>query len=247
MASILTMNRLNRSSLDTMVWSVNVAERMWRSTTLKGKRQAALLGIRVSHRYVEPHLENVTHRSNALNKVQHKFRPIIAPWENIKQNPWNSMIAKSERSHYVHRQADQNCPVKSYDFCWFLCRFFGRPRMYESPFAALDVAKLLEWFEVPSHTDWHSLSHSFWTSPARQPQLKARWWFQICFIFTPKLGKDSHVDSHFSDGLKPPTRKWSCKKINTAFMTWLPGTIYAFVCRYANDRPHVCFRWDWWG
>jgi len=35
--------------------------------------QAALLGIRVSHRYVELHLENDTHRNNALNKVKHKF------------------------------------------------------------------------------------------------------------------------------------------------------------------------------
>ena len=29
----------------------------------------------------------------------------------------------------------------------------------------------------------------------------ARWWFQIFFIFTPKIGEDSHFDSYFSNGL----------------------------------------------
>ncbi len=24
----------------------------------------------------------------------------------------------------------------------------------------------------------------------------SRWWFQICFIFTPILGEDSHFDEH---------------------------------------------------
>ena len=34
-----------------------------------------------------------------------------------------------------------------------------------------------------------------------------RWWFQISFIFTLKIGEDSHFDSYFSDGLvQPPTR-----------------------------------------
>ena len=130
------------------------------------------------------------------------FRPIIAPWESIKQNPWISMTGKSKRSHYVHQPADQTCPVKSYDFCLSLCRFFGRPRMYESPFAAV----------VPSptsHADWHSLSHPFWTSPALQPQLKARSYF----LFSPQnLGKIP-ILTYFSDGLlKPATRKWSCPR-----------------------------------
>ena len=31
---------------------------------------------------------------------------------------------------------------------------------------------------------------------------------QIFFSFTPKIGEDSHFDSYFSNGLKPPTR-WS--------------------------------------
>ena len=30
--------------------------------------------------------------------------------------------------------------------------------------------------------------------------------FNCCFIFTPKIGEDSHFDSYFSKGLKPPTR-----------------------------------------
>ena len=29
---------------------------------------------------------------------------------------------------------------------------------------------------------------------------------QICLIFTPKIGEDSHFASYFSNGLKPPTR-----------------------------------------
>ena len=36
---------------------------------------------------------------------------------------------------------------------------------------------------------------------------------QICFIFTPKIGEDSHFDEYFSDGLvQPPTRKVWWKK-----------------------------------
>ena len=31
------------------------------------------------------------------------------------------------------------------------------------------------------------------------------WWFQIFFIFIPNFGEDSHFESYFSDGLKPPT------------------------------------------
>ena len=26
-------------------------------------------------------------------------------------------------------------------------------------------------------------------------------WFQLFFIFTPKIGEDSHFDEYFSDGL----------------------------------------------
>ena len=215
MVNIPTMNRLNRGS-----WIL----RFGQSTSLKGcedlrpwkERGKLLCWASGCHTDMWSLISRMLLIAAMIwIKWNISFRPIIAPWEGIKQNPWISMIGKSERSHYVHQQADQSCPVKSYDFCLSLCRFFGRPRMYESPFAALDVAKFLQWFEVPSptsHTDWHSLSHSFWTSPARQPQLKARWWFQIFFIFTLKLGEDSHVDSYFSDGLKPPTRKWSCPK-----------------------------------
>ena len=34
-----------------------------------------------------------------------------------------------------------------------------------------------------------------------------RWWFQISYF-----GEDSHFDSYFSSGLKPPTRVLSVKK-----------------------------------
>ena len=35
----------------------------------------------------------------------------------------------------------------------------------------------------------------------------SRWWFQIFFIFAPKMVKISNLtNSYFSDGLKPPTR-----------------------------------------
>ena len=43
--------------------------------------------------------------------------------------------------------------------------------------------------------------------PKGQKLFKARWWFQIFFIFTPKIGEDSHFDEYFSKGLKPPTSK----------------------------------------
>ena len=38
---------------------------------------------------------------------------------------------------------------------------------------------------------------------------KTRWWFQIFFIFTPKIGEDDPIwRAYFSDGLvQPPTRK----------------------------------------
>ena len=39
-----------------------------------------------------------------------------------------------------------------------------------------------------------------------QPVNVSRWWFQIFFMFTPKIGEDSHFDSYFSKGLvQPPT------------------------------------------
>ena len=34
---------------------------------------------------------------------------------------------------------------------------------------------------------------------------RSRWWFQIFFIFTPKIGEMIQFDSYFSKGLKPPT------------------------------------------
>ena len=36
---------------------------------------------------------------------------------------------------------------------------------------------------------------------------KTGWWFQTCFIFTPKIGEDSHFDEHIWFILvQPPTR-----------------------------------------
>ena len=35
--------------------------------------------------------------------------------------------------------------------------------------------------------------------------LYSRLWFQRCFSFSPRLGEMTSFDSHFSDGLKPPT------------------------------------------
>ena len=41
----------------------------------------------------------------------------------------------------------------------------------------------------------------------KRNQQISRWWFQICFLFTPKLGERwTHFDSYFSMGLKAPTR-----------------------------------------
>ena len=39
------------------------------------------------------------------------------------------------------------------------------------------------------------------------PSIQARWWFQICFIFTPIWGRFPFGRSYFSDGLKPPTSR----------------------------------------
>ena len=43
--------------------------------------------------------------------------------------------------------------------------------------------------------------------PQRGGTTWTRWWFQIryFFYFHPIPGEDSHFDSYFSDGLKPPT------------------------------------------
>ena len=51
----------------------------------------------------------------------------------------------------------------------------------------------------------------------------SRWWFQICFIFTPKIGEGSHFDSYFSRGLKPPTR---IKHIQMALSCFGPVIIF---------------------
>ena len=48
------------------------------------------------------------------------------------------------------------------------------------------------------------------------------------FIFTPKLGEDSHFDSYFLDGLKPPT-SFLLNDLESANKNWLfgvPGTYF---------------------
>ena len=45
---------------------------------------------------------------------------------------------------------------------------------------------------------------------------EARWWFQIFFMFTPKLGEDFHPfwRAYFWNGLvQPPTRKHECLEV----------------------------------
>ena len=63
---------------------------------------------------------------------------------------------------------------------------------------------------------------------------------QIFFIFAPKIGKDSHFDSYFSIGLKPPTRYawywWSiqyCKQycFNKLLLKY-PLDNPSYTCRY---------------
>ncbi len=48
------------------------------------------------------------------------------------------------------------------------------------------------------------------------------WWFQT-FFFSPLFGEDSHFDSYFSDGLKPPTR-WRSRICRCVFPYWLRST-----------------------
>ena len=44
------------------------------------------------------------------------------------------------------------------------------------------------------------------------PLEKTRWWQLKYCLFSSLFGDDSHFDEHFSDGLKPPTRKGWWKK-----------------------------------
>ena len=59
------------------------------------------------------------------------------------------------------------------------------------------------------------INHPFWGTPifgnthiclrGVTDQWLSRWWFQIFFIFSPKIGEISNFDEYFSKGLKPPT------------------------------------------
>ena len=56
----------------------------------------------------------------------------------------------------------------------------------------------------------HSHSENY-----RHQYSQSGWWFQIFFIFTPKIGEDFQFDSYFSDGLKPPTSQWFWRTFRT--------------------------------
>ena len=52
-----------------------------------------------------------------------------------------------------------------------------------------------------------AIVHEFWIG-----NIKTRWWFQICFIFTPLFGEDEPILTNISKGLvQPPTRKVVCE------------------------------------
>ena len=58
------------------------------------------------------------------------------------------------------------------------------------------------------HTHWLELQMVTWKIQGSNG--KNCWWFQIFFIFTPKLGEDFQFDWYFSKGLKPPTEWYGC-------------------------------------
>ena len=86
---------------------------------------------------------------------------------------------------------------------------------------------------------------------------KSRWWFQILFIFHPYLfGEDSHFDSNFSNGLKPPTRNagWFPKcailqrffwKVVVRFNVLSPWTHFWFKDLLFEAKMTSQYKWDW--
>ena len=79
---------------------------------------------------------------------------------------------------------------------------------------------------------------SFWRSAVEQleivEQVKTGWWFQRCFIFTPKIGEDSHFDDiiFFDTNLKNGVffEMW---KVNPKPGGWLQRFVYCV---------HLCLR-----
>ena len=65
---------------------------------------------------------------------------------------------------------------------------------------------------------------------------KTRWWFEIFFIFTPKIGEGVQFDEYFSNGLvQPPTRRWWVELLKTHGTAGLPradnlGQCYMEYC-----------------
>ena len=72
---------------------------------------------------------------------------------------------------------------------------------------------VLDWLSKHRRPSPKSLGITFgwslqkwWWQVMDKKRLKcAGWWFQIFFMFTPKIGGMIHCDLYFSDGLKPPT------------------------------------------
>ena len=91
---------------------------------------------------------------------------------------------------------------------------------------------------------WFFRQFCLWLSVIEKDWLE---WFQRFFIFTPKIGEDSHFDSYFSDGLKPPTclNSWIfVSKIIGSMdihgMGWFPSfpSTYMKITKI-NHRPNV--------
>ena len=113
------------------------------------------------------------------------------------------------------RQRERNCSHVAN-----LC-IFQRPKLlpcscwnrsHRGPFSAVVLRS-------PGADRWHGIRLQLW-------KLKTRWWFQIFFIFTPTWVNDP-IWLIFSDGLKPPTRKWLALKqawifiIHSSMMPWI--------------------------
>ena len=63
----------------------------------------------------------------------------------------------------------------------------------------------------------------------------SRWWFQIFFIFTPKIGEDSHFDKYFLNGLVQPPTSFSLHGTSRAVMRNLQEEEMTLVSAFALD------------
>ena len=62
------------------------------------------------------------------------------------------------------------------------------------------------------------------------------WWQLKHFLFSPLFGEDSHFDSYFSDGLKPPT-SFICILFVRVIYVYYIYTYYFF--RYVRKASNV--------